>query len=198
MFHINMLPWREEQRELTEKQFKTQVKLVAAITIVVLAGLHFWFAHLYQQQSYRNEYLKQIDASYDKKLIEISKLKKTRVDIGDRMKIIRQLQLDRNYIVHLFSTFVGIAPDGLYFIKIVYKFNRFEIYGRSSSNTQVSRLMLNIEKSKWLKSPKLILIKSTRNIAIQREFQIQAQPKLPNTNKNEKDGSKKKKADTKS
>ena len=74
------------------------------------------------------------------------------------MEIIEQLQRSRPGIVHVFEELVMTLPDGVYLKGIKQDGSRVEIIGSAESNTRVSALMRNIDKSDWLSSPDLEVV----------------------------------------
>jgi type IV pilus assembly protein PilN len=60
--------------------------------------------------------------------------------------------------VHIFEELVTVLPDGVFLAKIKQDNARLEIVGTAESNTRVSVLMRNIDKSEWLSSPDLEVV----------------------------------------
>ena len=99
MAKINLLPWREEARELERKTFlgKLLVSALSAFTLVFL-----WVLLAQNQldnQNSRNSYLQSNIAEMDKKVAEISQLKNKKQEMLSRMKVIQDLQGNRSEIV---------------------------------------------------------------------------------------------------
>ena len=44
MPHINLLPWREEQRKQRNKDFTVACVLFAILALGAVGGVHYWFA----------------------------------------------------------------------------------------------------------------------------------------------------------
>ncbi|WP_097462315.1 PilN domain-containing protein [Mangrovitalea sediminis] len=155
MARINLRPWREELRAERQKQFV--VMLVGAV--IIGAGLAFlWNAHMDSQISYqnsRNAYLQNATKQLDKKIREIEDLKKKREELLARMKVIQDLQGKRAIIVHVFDELVRTLPDGVYYTDLSKKGNTLSITGMAESNSRISQLMRNFEKSEWFTDPNL-------------------------------------------
>ena len=92
MTKINLLPWREEARELERKAFLG--KLVAsALSGFALVFLWVLFAqNQLDNQNSRNSYLQSNIAEMNKKVSEISQLKGKKQEMLSRMKVIQDLQ----------------------------------------------------------------------------------------------------------
>lgn len=160
MARINLLPWRAELRKQRRNEFLTIVGAFAGLTIVVWGFVHFHFKERIEFQNERNGYLKTEIASLDKKIREIQELEKEKQRLIARMKAIETLQSSRPTIVHIFDEFVAALPEGVYLKEIAQNANVITLKGVAESNARVSSFMRNIEKSEWLKEPKLEIIQS--------------------------------------
>ena len=155
MPHINLLPWREEQRTQRNKDFLVTCAVFALITLCAIGGVHYWFNQLIGHQDARNSYLEDQITSLNKKIGAIKDLKSEREALLARMQIIEQLQASRPEIVHLFDEIVLTLPDGVFYTKITQKGRGLNLEGIAQSNARVSTLMRNIEASPWLDRPVL-------------------------------------------
>jgi type IV pilus assembly protein PilN len=160
MARINLLPWRAELRKQRRNEFLAIVGAFAGLTIVVWGLVHFHFKERIEYQNERNGYLKTEIASLDKKIREIQELEKEKQRLIARMKAIETLQSSRPTIVHIFDEFVAALPEGVYLREIAQNANVITLKGVAESNARVSSFMRNIEKSEWLKEPKLEIIQS--------------------------------------
>ena len=159
MTEINLLPWREQKRELEKKQFITYliVGLVSAVIIVFL--INYYASYLVDSQTDRNQRLKNEILTLDAQIKDISMIKKLRLSLIARMNIIRNLQATRILTVHLLDEIISIIPDGMYLYEVKREGDKVTVSGYSESNTSVSQLMRSIEGSIWLKDPALNDIK---------------------------------------
>ena len=155
MPHINLLPWREEQRTQRNKDFAVTCVVFALITLLAIGGVHYWFNQLIGHQNARNSYLEDQITALNKKIEAIKDLKAEREALLARMQIIEQLQASRPEIVHLFDEIVLTLPDGVFYTKITQKGRGLNLEGIAQSNARVSTLMRNIEASPWLDRPVL-------------------------------------------
>jgi type IV pilus assembly protein PilN len=158
MAHINLLPWREEQRTQQKKQFG-----MAVLLSIILAGLVVLYAHLHiaamiDSQNARNSFLDEQIKILDKRIEEIQDLESTKAKLQARINIIQELQRSRPGVVHLFDEVVRTLPDGVYVTSLVQKGNAVALEGIAQSNARVSTYMHNIDKSLWLGGPKLGVI----------------------------------------
>ena len=155
MPRINLLPWREEQRQKRKKDF------LVAIGIAVLAGGVLTYASKWyvgqqiRNQQTRNATLTEEIRELDAQIEEINGLRALRERLIARMEVIQQLQQSRPNIVHLFDEIVEAMPEGTYLTSVNQTGERIELVGVANSTTRVATLMRNIEDSEWLRDPQL-------------------------------------------
>ena len=91
MANFNLLPWREQAREVKKKQFFTGIGLaVATAALGVFLGHSFMQNKISYQES-RNQYLQSEIAILTKKIKEIETLDQTRQALMDRIRVIEDL-----------------------------------------------------------------------------------------------------------
>ena len=152
MAYINLLPWREQQRQFDKKQYLLGLAAVAAIV-----GLIFWFVgqaidqRISNQQS-RNTYLDSEIVALDAQIAEIQKIKENKSAIEQRMALIEQLQASRNVSPIVFNELAKIVPPGVSFKSMRRSGNQIEIEGISDSNNRLSDFMRRLESSEVFSS----------------------------------------------
>ncbi|PID42509.1 MAG: pilus assembly protein PilN [Gammaproteobacteria bacterium] len=155
MAMINLRPWREELRAEKQKQFITM--LVA--TVIIAGGLGFlWLNYVESEITYqnsRNAYIEAATRQLDKKIVEISDLRKKKSRLIARMKVIQDLQGKRPVIVRVFDEMVRTLPDGLYYTSLSARNGNLSISGIAESNNRISGLMRTFEASDWFGEPNL-------------------------------------------
>ncbi|MBS0285888.1 MAG: PilN domain-containing protein [Proteobacteria bacterium] len=158
--NINLLPWREEQKEQQKREFISLLGLgiVAASGLMLL--VHMLIARQVNFQNDNNLFLKNEIKKLDEQIAEIQALQKEKQQLLARMEIIQQLQTNRPQIVKLFDGIVHTVPEGLYLTNLSRTGPNLVIDGKAESNTRVSTFMRNIESSHWLKNPVLTYIQA--------------------------------------
>lgn len=188
MARVNLLPWRAELRRQQRTEFLTLVGICAAVALGVWGLVHYHFKERIEFQTERNTFLKTEIAKLDKQIKEIQELEKEKDRLIARMKAIEGLQTSRPIIVHLFDEMVTALPDGVYLKEVKQTGKSIELHGIAESNARVSTFMRNIEKSEWLKNPKLEIIQTTdqdnRRIA---SFTLKADQIIPQATADEED-----------
>lgn len=179
MAHINLLPWREEQRQEQTRQFATITVLSMVLTGALIFMVHVTFSNQIDHQRYRNKMLQDEIARLDESLQQIEKLEETKEQLLSRMDVIQSLQQQRPQIVHLFDDFVRTVPEGIYLTDIKQEANQLTIKGVAESNGRVSAYMRNIDASEWMTTPKLQVIETRKGTLRSSDFTLVTSQSLP-------------------
>ena len=152
---INLLPWREAERQKRQRDFGIAMgaAVVAGIAVIMLSML--FYSQLISAQESRNDRLKAEIAILEESIKEIDSLERQKERLLARMEIIEQLQKSRPEIVHLFDELVRQLPEGVYLTGMKQTGSRVELRGVAQSSTRVSALMRQIDASVWLTDPEV-------------------------------------------
>jgi len=162
MTQVNLLPWRELQREEGKKQFISLLVASLVAVLFIMIGAHFVMSSKIDHQISRNSFLKGEIKKLDRENIEIKEIKRQRAALIARMQIIQNLQTNRTQVVHIFEELINILPKGVHLVNVSSNGNVVTIQGRAESNTNVSKLMRSVGLSKWLEKPVLSEIKTDK------------------------------------
>lgn len=167
MANINLLPWREQLREDRKREF-----LVAlGGTVVIAAGLLFladrYVNDAIDDQTARNDFLRQQIAVLDQRLVEIRELRAQKEELTERMSVIQDLQGTRPVIVRLFDELVRTLPEGVYYNSITRSGDTVRLEGVAESNGRVSALMRELDNSEWFAAPDLQQVTAQNRGAVQ-------------------------------
>lgn len=165
MTDINLLPWRETRREKDKQDFIVLVSLAAILALCIALLINYYAITLVDNQTARNQRLKDEITAFDNQIASIKKLKSLRENLVARMKVAQSLQSKRALTVHLFDELVKVLPDGVYFTNVKRVENRITVNGYSESNGNIALLMRNIEANPWIQEPSLTEIKMDDEIA---------------------------------
>ena len=181
MARINLLPWREQQREERKQRFLVSLGGVAVVAVGLLFLADQYFTHAIEQQNARNDFVRKEIAVLDTRIAEIKELRERRQQLLERMKIIQDLQGNRPIIGRVFDQLVRTLPDGVYFTGLKMTGKNIAIVGAAESNNRVSNLMRNLDGSDWLDAPNLIEVKAVTAGAVDQEnvFQLTVQQTQP-------------------
>lgn len=179
MAHINLLPWREEQRQEQTRQFATVAVLSLALTGAAIFMVHVAINNQTSHQQFRNKMLQDEIKTLDVSLKQIETLEETKDQLLARMDIIQSLQRQRPQIVHLFDDFVRTVPEGIYLTSIKQQGTDLTIQGVAESNGRVSAYMRNIDASGWMATPKLKVIEMKKGTLRSADFTLETSQSRP-------------------
>ena len=159
MANINLLPWRDWERERKKKAFIAQTVSVLLVGITIIFGVGQVLNNAILTQEGRNTYLQGRIAVLDKKIEEIKTLREEREDLLARMRVINELQGNRPVIVRIFDEVVQTLAKGVHYQRLEMTDRTLKVAGVAESNNRISALMRNIDESDWFASPNLKGIK---------------------------------------
>ncbi|CAN5387110.1 type 4a pilus biogenesis protein PilN [soil metagenome] len=156
---INLLPWREQLRDQKKQLFIMAIIscLIAPVFFIII--YHIIIVWCLSNQLQDNAYLNKVIHTYDRQVQELKELKLKINQYIIRMQLIRNLQMHRQKMVHLFNELAFILPDGIYFYAIKSEDNKITIMGKAESNLCISKFMRNIANAKCITEPILKEIK---------------------------------------
>lgn len=155
MAHVNLLPWRQRQRERRQRIFLAGlgISFLAAVALVALAG--FFVGGMFEHQERRNRHLAARIAELDGQLAEIDALRRGRDDLLGRVRALRQLRRGRSATVRLFDELAQTLVPGLHYAELARRGQIVTAKGAAESNDRIAQLMRNLRDSEWFDAPSL-------------------------------------------
>lgn len=157
---INLLPHRQQKRAQQQRLMVLMAVAVAAAGgLTVFAG-HMVIEEAKNNQSQRNELLRQETAVLDKQIAEIKALKDKTKSLLDRKAVVESLQTNRSEAVHLFDQLARQIPEGVYLKSLKQGGEILTLQGYAQSSARVSSFMRNLDASPLFDSPNLVEVRS--------------------------------------
>ena len=153
MPHINLLPWREQQREDSKKKFITLLIAVVVLCFLSMYLLSSFYGALKEGQNLKNNYLSAEISMLDKEIRDIRELDKKKESLQQRMRLIENLQRSRNLGTQIMDEVAKIVPAGVYLTKLERRGNQIHVLGKSESNNRLSTLLREVQGSYLLERP---------------------------------------------
>ena len=175
MPRINLLPWREGQRNERKLAFAVAMGVAFVAAAVATGVVYIGFGSMIDAQEARNEKLRTEIKQVDKQIEEINDLESSKQKFIARMHIIEELQRSRPEIVHVFDEIVRTLPDGVYLTAVKQNGNKLRFEGVAQSSTRVSSFMRNIDASDWLKNPELEVVQTSQGSGPGSNFTLTAE-----------------------
>jgi type IV pilus assembly protein PilN len=159
MANINLLPWREWERERKKKEFLGNLAGVLVLGAVLVFAGGWMLDGDVEHQNARNQFLSGKISVLDSKIEEIATLEQERQELKIRMALIQELQGNRPVIVKVFDELVRTLAKGVHYRKLEMSNGQLKVAGTAESNSRISSLMRNLDESQWFESPNLRSIK---------------------------------------
>ncbi len=165
MARINLLPWREQERQRKKREFFAMLGAAAGFAAFFVLVTHLEVEHLISGQQARNQFIEERIKEVEQQIAEIKDLEKTKADLLARMEVIQELQASRPEVVRLVDAFARTVPEGVSLRLIDRKDSGIKLEGDAQSNARVSAYMRNIDGSPVLADPRLDVIETRKQQA---------------------------------
>ncbi len=150
MARINLLPWRQEERERRNKEFITLVVVVTLLALLTAFATWSYFNNELDDQLNANTLITQENARLDTALAQIDTLEQRREDIISRMQVIQDLQGRRPVPVRIWDDLAKAIPPALYLNNLKREGDLITLTGLADNPNVVSSLIRNLDSSKWM------------------------------------------------
>lgn len=147
LHHINLLAWRENQREEHRRRFIGLIVLGAIAALGVQWGIGKYYQYQQDQQQQRLDYLAHYISQLDKRIEAMKIAEQEHGKILERLKIVEGLQNGRNKTTEFMNLMPSVIPKGVYVDKIKMNDYEIEISGISDSTPRLATMLDNMERS---------------------------------------------------
>ena len=152
---INLLPWREAQRERRHRHFMIGLGLVALLGVAGGWGLTQFYQQALDVQHERNRFIETQMQVLDRDIEEIRNYQKLRERMLTQIELIRELQFSRPQTVRVFNQLVSSLKEGVHYTELIRQKDQLRFIGRAETNRQVSDQLRAIEATDVLEIPLL-------------------------------------------
>ena len=152
---INLLPWREAQRERRHRHFMIGLGLVALLGVAGGWGLTQFYQQALDVQHERNRFIETQMQVLDRDIEEIRNYQKLRERMLTQIELIRELQFSRPQTVRVFNQLVSSLKEGVHYTELIRQKDQLRFIGRAETNRQVSDQVRAIEATDVLEIPLL-------------------------------------------
>ncbi|HDM8145680.1 PilN domain-containing protein [Vibrio harveyi] len=147
LYHINLLAWRENQREEHRRRFLSLIVLGGIVALGVQWGIGKFYQYQQDQQQQRLDYLAHYISQLDKRIEAMKIAEQEHSKILERLKIVEGLQNGRNKTTEFMNLMPSVIPEGVYVDKIKMNDYEIEISGISDSTPRLATMLDNMERS---------------------------------------------------
>lgn len=161
MARINLLPWREAQRQERQKQFLMSAMLTAVLGVILVFLIGMVFDQRIAHQENRNDALRQEITRLEQRITRIEQLEATRARLISRKEIIERLQASRSMTVELLDKLAKSIPVGVTLTAVRQQGMNLTLDGTSQSNARVSAYLQSLEESDLFLGPDLNFVRAS-------------------------------------
>jgi type IV pilus assembly protein PilN len=159
MSDINLLPWRQIERERIQQAMHVWMVIATALGLLFALATHQYIsAHIQDVRQASMLLQHEIDLN-QQGLKTLDLLKKDKNNMLQRMNMIHVYQSSRTSMINFLIELEKIVPMGVYLTSLQLVGNLVSLHGFAESNTDVSTLMRHIERNATMHDPKLTQIK---------------------------------------
>jgi type IV pilus assembly protein PilN len=176
MIQINLLPVRVQKRKEGARQIASVYLLTIGLAMAVIGFL--WISYDRQIVSRQNELsaLQQEVKKYAKFELALQELTKRKDLIARKLRIIKDLQGDRDAVVRMLALLsIQVPPEKMWLDKLAQAGSSVTLEGVAQSNEAIVEFMRNLESSPYIEKGSINLVHS-RQFPVKemklREFQL--------------------------
>lgn len=138
---INLLPWREQQREQRQRRF--YLALAGGVLVGLLGGLGltYHYTTLERAQQQRNAHIVAHLGQLEGDIRQVDEHAAAGERLSDQVRVFSALQQDRLQTVRLFHALTLSLVDGVHYTQLSREEDQLSLVGRANSNGQVSEQM---------------------------------------------------------
>jgi len=184
MARINLLPWREEQRQERQRQFIMILLMTSVLGVILVFMVGMAFDQRIHHQQYRNDVIKGEISKLEVRITKINELERIRARLISRKQVIERLQASRSTTVELLDKLAKSIPVGVTLTSIRQQGPQLWLIGNSQSNARVSAYLRELEASDLFLNPELEFVRSTAKPATDvepYEYSIKVKLRPPKT-----------------
>ncbi len=165
MIQINLLPVRVQKRKEGARQIASVYLLTIVLAIAIIGFL--WISYDRQIVSRQNELsaLQQEVKKYAKFESALQELTKRKDLIARKLRIIKELQGDRDAVVRMLALLsIQVPPEKMWFDNLAQSGNSVTLDGVAQSNEAIVEFMRNLESSPYIEKGSINLVQSEQYV----------------------------------
>ncbi len=175
---INLLPWREAQRQRRSKRFYLALALMALVGLGGGYGATWYYEQQLVAQQQRHDLIRQRTAELDRDIRTVSEYEERLATLKRRIEVLQQLQAERPQTVHVFNALAASLEEGVHYASLRRQGAQLRLTGLADDNRQVSAQLRALEASPVLDVPVLSEVEAEEG---ERRFDLSVGQHMPET-----------------
>lgn len=155
MSRINLLPWREWERERRNRAFFARLAVSALLGLCVAALAGLYLDRLAGRQEGRTAALRTQLAELDGRILRLETLRAQSEGLEARMAVVLQLHEQRSQVARVLHELARTAPAGAHYETLSRTGDAVQASGTADSAARISALMRRLAASERFGMPTL-------------------------------------------
>jgi type IV pilus assembly protein PilN len=173
MAQFNLLPWKEQERQVQRIIFSAILGLVALLALFVVFICHFYLNSVMQDQQQRNSFLQSELMQTQNFLADLEKQQEQEHVLLDEMHFIINLREQNFRAVRLLDALAILTSSTISLTKITREDNTITLDGIAQSDIEITLFMKKLTSSLVFEQPVLTGISEKKvGEILQRSFQL--------------------------
>lgn len=177
IIQVNLLPWREQSRQLKKLQVISLALIGFGFVFLILLIMHLYYTMLLNRQMSLNTYLQTEINNEQTTLSNISEEQKQKMNYQDDLHYIYNLYKKSYNAVRVLDEIANLTPSNITINKLIKSDFNIIIEGLAQSQSDISLYMQEIAKSPYFKQPDLTLVNQSASGQEKRLFQLRVEQK---------------------
>jgi type IV pilus assembly protein PilN len=178
MTQINLLPWREQGRQIKKVIFGIILAGCVVVSVFLVFFIHFYLHYENSVQIDRNNYLQSMLDQTNSQISALKLKQKVRDKIVDELNLITNLRKQSYAAVSMLNLLIKSVPASVLIEKVSREGAVFSIEGVADSDLATTLFMRNIDSITGFKQPVLNVIKTEKGTAQNASTEIHFQLKV--------------------
>ena len=160
MRRLNLLPWRQKQRQIRDRRIIVVGLSVLLLCICSTAARYGNAIQLKTIQDRRNDLLADEISRLDQNIVQLQRVLDDHNQVEERLEEMRAIVRLRTRTVRSLGELTNRLPSTVAYDQLRKEHGKLRINGRARSALMVYRLTRNLTSSKWLTQVKLEFVNS--------------------------------------
>lgn len=157
---INLLPWREQQRERRTRRFYHFMLLMLLVGAALGWGIVKFYSVQVAAQQQRNAFIETKARELTQDIGDLQRYKTDALRLGEQLVLFQTLQTQRASTVELFNALAGSVASGVVYQQVSRSGAQVSAEGVAASERQVSEQLRQVADSQTFGVPSLSEVES--------------------------------------
>ena len=146
LLHLNLLPWREQQRQQVSKIFLRSlwfgIGIIVSLTVLVNVNLYLQL----EQQRLRNHYLQNQIKMLRAPLVKLERILQKRKTILAHLQALANLHIQGLHQLELINTIATILPTSAYLFTMESNMPFLIVSGQTRSQININTILMKLKR----------------------------------------------------